>query len=498
MITVKEMRALEENAEEFGISRKMLMENAGSAIADYLKSKNLIERVTLVAGTGNKAGDGFVALRHVLGYGGKVRIIFAEREENIKTEEARMNFEILKKLGNIEIYSAQEIDDDKIMELLNDSKVVIDGLIGTGLRGKLSYNIARLVRLINSANCFKLAIDVPTGIDPDTGEIHGEYVKANSVLTMHKIKKGLLRYTKEFEIIEVNIGIPRELEFFAGKGDARLLFERKNPFSKKGDSGKLLIIGGSRIYHGAPILAGLAALRCGVDLVYLFLPEKIAHIARSIAPEFIVIPYEDENLTEKAAKEALNFIDKTDAVVIGNGLGLGCDEGVEIIFKEVKAKDKFLVADADALKTEIAKKPSLHKAIYTPHSGEFKILTGIELPSYEVYEKRAEVVREASRELGVTLLVKGHYDVISNGEKVKICKGGTQAMTVGGTGDVLAGLCGGLLARFKKTFECAVASSYINKLAGSLATEKFGNQIKASDLVEFIPKIIKELDPTYK
>jgi len=498
MITVKEMTALEENAEELGLSRKLLMENAGAAVASYLKSKGLINKVVLVAGTGNKAGDGFVALRHILSYGGSCSVILSEREENIRTEEAKSNFNILKNLPNFKVFVAQDLEDEEIKKILNDAEVIIDGLIGTGLRGKPTYRILRLIKLINEAKAFKLSIDVPTGIDPDTGENAGIYVKANAVITMHKIKAGLLKYTNEFEIKEVSIGIPVDFEMIIGRGDAKALFTRKPRYSKKGDSGRVMIIGGSKIYHGAPILAGLAALRSGVDLVYLYLPEKIANIARSVSPEFIVIPYEDEELSIEAARNLSQYIERIDAILIGNGIGLGHDDAVEEIFKITEEKKKFLVADADALKTNAVKSRRKIKPIYTPHIGEFKIMTGLDLQSYENFKDRMEIVKEVSKKLDAIFLVKGYYDIISDGNKMKICLGGTQAMTVGGTGDILAGLCTALVARTKQALESAFAASYINKKAGERATQLYGNQIKASDLIEFIPKIIKELDPTYQ
>ncbi|HLI46632.1 MAG TPA: NAD(P)H-hydrate dehydratase [Geobacterales bacterium] len=498
MISLKEMIALEENAEEIGLSRKLLMENAGSAIASYLKTKGLINDVMLVAGTGNKAGDGFVALRHILAFGGTCKVLLAEREENLRTQEAKENFNVLKQIPSLKIFIAQDLSDEDIRSLFRKANVIIDGLIGTGLRGKLSYRILRLIRLINEANCFKLSIDIPTGIDPDTGENAGDYVRANVVITMHRMKKGLIKYKEQLEIHEANIGIPLELEYIAGRGDAKILFDSKPKYAKKGDAGRLLIIGGSKVYHGAPILAGLAALRSGVDLVYMYLPYKIADIARSISPEFIVFPYNDEELTLKAAEEATQIIEKVDTILIGNGIGLGHDEAVEKIFEIAEQNNKIIVADADALKTRAVKKNWKMKIVYTPHVGEFKIMTGVELKSYDEIKERMKQVEEASNKLNAIFLVKGHYDIISDGKKTKICKGGTQAMTVGGTGDVLAGLCSGLIARTKKVFESSIAASYINKKAGERATEKYGNQIKASDLVEFIPKIIKELDPTYQ
>jgi len=499
MLTLDEMLAIEENAVELKVSRRLMMENAGASIANYLKTHNLIGKVTILAGTGNKAGDGFVAARHIVSLGGKAIVILSEKEENIKTKEAKANFEILKYLdSSVKIYSALDLNDEEIKNIIGDSKVIIDALIGTGIRGKLKENIARLVRLFNSSNSFKLSIDVPTGIDPTTGNNFGEYAKPNVVITMHRIKKGLLKYEKEFEIIEANIGIPPEAEIYAGRGDVKVTIPKRNPLSKKGDNGIVLVIGGSKIYHGAPSFTALAASRSGVDLVYVLVPDSIATAIRSSNPQLIVIPYKEEKLNAKVIEENVNLIKKCDVIAIGPGLGEGVEEGVEEVFKYATLFNKFLVIDADALKTEIAKSSWNEKrAIYTPHAGEFKILTGKDLPSYDLIEERIKLVKEESKRLNVVMLLKGHIDIITDGEKVKLNKTGTQAMTVGGTGDILTGLCAGILSRSKKLFESAVSAAYINGKAGEYATKKFGNQITAVDLLQYIPKIIKKLDPTY-
>jgi yjeF C-terminal region, hydroxyethylthiazole kinase-related/yjeF N-terminal region len=498
MLSLEEMNIIEENAVELGISRILMMENAGSNVADYLKKLNLINKVAIFAGTGNKAGDGFVAARHIASYGGKVIIILSHKEDEIKTEEAKENFKILKRMKkSVEIFSATNMEDEEIVEKIKDVNVIIDALIGTGIKGKLRPEIARLVKIINQAKIFKLSIDVPTGIDPDTGESASDYVKCDVVITMHKMKKGLSKFLDNIKIIEANIGIPPEAEIYAGIGDAKIIFKKRNPYSRKGDNGVVLIIGGSKIYHGAPTFSALAASRSGIDLVYLAVPEKIANTIRSIAPELIVIPYEEEKLTKNSVYSFKKFIEKSDVIAIGPGLGQDIEEGVEEVFKITKELNKYMVVDADALKTEIAKKPNGINAIYTPHAGEFKILTGKDLPFYDKIEERSNIVKEESKKLGVTILLKGHIDIISDGNKVKLNRTGTQAMTVGGTGDVLTGLCAALLAKSKRLFESAVAAAYINGKAGEMATEDFGNQIVATDLIKYIPKIIKNLDPTY-
>jgi len=147
MLTLEEMNIIEENAEELGVSRRLMMENAGANIANYLKNLNLIKKVVIFAGTGNKAGDGFVAARHIASFGGKVTIILSHREEDIKTEEAKENFKILKKMDrSIEILSATNLSDEEIKEKIKNADVIIDALIGTGIKGKLRPEISRLVK----------------------------------------------------------------------------------------------------------------------------------------------------------------------------------------------------------------------------------------------------------------------------------------------------------------------------------------------------------------
>jgi len=228
MLSLEEMNIIEENAVELGISRILMMENAGSNVADYLKKLNLINKVAIFAGTGNKAGDGFVAARHIASYGGKVIIILSHKEDEIKTEEAKENFKILKRMKkSVEIFSATNMEDEEIVEKIKDVNVIIDALIGTGIKGKLRPEIARLVKIINQAKIFKLSIDVPTGIDPDTGESASDYVKCDVVITMHKMKKGLSKFLDNIKIIEANIGIPPEAEIYAGIGDAKIIFKKE-------------------------------------------------------------------------------------------------------------------------------------------------------------------------------------------------------------------------------------------------------------------------------
>ncbi len=236
------MRALEINSEYFGISLMQLMENAGSNIAKEIALRfSKDNKVTIFCGLGGNGGDGFVAARHLLSLGFKVSVFLIGKNKFIKHESALKNWNSLQKLNNyIEI---QEIlDSSDSLEV--DSKIVVDAILGTGSKGKLRQPIPKIVKFINSLEAVKVAIDVPTGIDSDSGECLGDAIKADITITFHKAKPGLL-YAKKYcgEIIVRKIGLPNQLEVYTGPGDIFLVNKNRVSNSHKGDFGRLLVIG---------------------------------------------------------------------------------------------------------------------------------------------------------------------------------------------------------------------------------------------------------------
>jgi len=262
--------------------------------------------------------------------------------------------------------------------------------------------------------------------------------------------------------------------------------------SHKGQNGIVLVIGGSWMYHGAPFLSAMAALRAGVDLAYIATPEKTALSIRALSPNVIVIPLTDLKLSRGASRRILKILPSVDSLVIGPGLAEGSEKGIEFIVQEALALDKKLVLDATALYSGILPRIAGKKVVMTPHAGEFKRIFREEL-SGELYE-RVSRVREKASEFKVTILLKGMIDVISDGEKTAINKTGTPAMTTGGTGDVLAGVVAALLAKGADPFEAAAAGAWINGRAGEEATSIYGLHITATDVIECIPKIMKIFD----
>ncbi|MGI0083401.1 MAG: NAD(P)H-hydrate dehydratase [Nitrosopumilaceae archaeon] len=263
--------------------------------------------------------------------------------------------------------------------------------------------------------------------------------------------------------------------------------------SRKGENGKVLVVGGSYIYHGAPILSSIAALRCGTDLVYTCVPKINAQASRAISPNLIVIPLADAKLTRGAVHKLLGVVPKElDSATMGMGLGVQDMEALKLLVNSLLNRSVRLSLDASALVPDILPLIKNKNVVVTPHAGEFKRLFG-EFPS-DSKKERISLVEKYAKENSVTILLKGPTDIISDGHKTLLNVKKTPAMTVGGTGDVLSGLVAGLLSKNKNPIEAAAAAVFVNGKAGTLAQRKYGLHMVATDLLEFIPQAMKPFD----
>ncbi len=263
--------------------------------------------------------------------------------------------------------------------------------------------------------------------------------------------------------------------------------------SRKGDNGTVLVVGGSYIYHGAPILSSIAALRCGTDLVYTSVPKINVSATRSISPNLIVIPLVDQKLTRGAVNKLLGVIPRNlDSATIGMGLAVQEKNALLLLVKSLLDRDVRLSLDASALIPDVLPLLSDKNVVVTPHAGEFKRLFGDFPPDSK--KDRISLVEKNAKDHGVTVLLKGSTDVISNGKKTFLYTKKIPAMTVGGTGDVLSGLTAGMLAKNRNTLESAAAATFINGLAGKAVQKKFGLHITSMDLLDEIPNAMKPFD----
>ncbi len=490
-MTPKDMMVADANSEEMGIPRTSLMENAGSCLARRIINNMDPCKVAIFAGNGGNGGDGFVAARYLINHGFEVEVFFLSDPALIKSSETRLNWEVLERMSNGTNPLSLNIIKDSSSLHKTVAGVVVDALLGTGVMGNLREPISTAVDIINQSEGFTVAVDVPTGVDPGSGMVADKAVRADVTVTFHKVKVGLniasVDYVGSIEVCD--IGIPKEAELFTGPGDL-LRLPNRDKRSHKGQNGKVLIIGGSKEYSGAPALAALASLAAGADISVVACPKELSSVIRSYSPDLIVHSLSDDFMNPKDTEELVKFSGNFDSVVLGCGIGREKETSLAVNDLVVEI-EKPMVIDADALKMlgPGVLPRRIYETVITPHAGEFREFSGITTP--QDLQDKIKVVEEVSRESETTVILKGVVDIIAGNDKLKLNGTGNPGMSVGGTGDCLAGLTGALIAQGKDAFESAFLGAYINGRAGDIAYGKYGYNFKATDVLEFIPKVFK-------
>jgi len=436
---------LDLNAVWWGVPLTDLMEAAGEAIAaECLGFSN----IAIMAGRGNNGGDGLVAARRLKDRGIKARVFALE---GTRTWLNQMNLERLDSHDVTFIRDADDFD-------LAGFDLIVDALIGVGISGELRQPLARIIEKVNASAAHKLSVDMPSA----------GAVEADAVLSLHSAKVPGAKV--------VDIGIPKEAETYVGPGDLYHALPKREKESHKGDFGRLLIIGGSKEYIGAPSLAAMAALRSGCDLVTLCVPGYVAD-RMHYDPNLMVARMEGQDyITEADIDAALKI--KSDAIVFGNGLGRESSDAVRHL---LESADRPIVLDADGL--SLCRRDWLNdKVIATPHKGEYERVFG--------GEAKEEGVGRQANESGAVIALKGGIDIISDGQTTRLNKSGNPCMTCGGTGDVLAGIIGGLLAQNGDRFSSACAGTFLSGLAGDIAAGYYGVSLVATDVLAHVPEAI--------
>ena len=472
MIRSDRMAAVDANAAALGVPRKQLMESSGNAVARTVR--DLAEpgaRVSIVAGRGNNGGDAFVAARFLDTYDVRVRLL--GRAESITTDIAYENWRALQQ-GE---YDAVEVRDSRDLDL-GDPDVVVDAILGTGVTGALREPEATAAEAIDDTDAIVVAVDVPSGVDADTGEAASGAVTADHVVTFHDEKPGLGELDAGIRVAD--IGIPRAAERFVGPGDLRT--NPRDPHGEKGDSGRVLVIGGGP-YTGAPALAGEASLRAGADLAFVSVPERVFEPIAGYTEDLIVQPYDADRLSPDQIGDLVDIAtEHDDVVVLGPGLGTA-DETLEAVEQFLEEFEGRAVIDADALSVvpEVDTDATL---VCTPNRHELAEMGG---PDADDLRGTTEGIESFAADLGHVVLAKASDDVISDGETTRICRAGTPGMTVGGTGDVLAGITAAFLATHDR-LDAACMAPYVN---GRAAERLGGDGLLASDLLDALPNAIR-------
>lgn len=472
MITSDRMAAVDRNAAALGVSQKQLMESSGNAVATLVRDVATPgSSVAVVAGRGNNGGDAFVAARFLDDY--DVRVHLLGRPESITTEIARENWNVLDDAE----YDTTVVRDPRSLDI-GAPDVIVDGLLGTGITGPPREPERTAIELINGTEATVISVDVPSGMDANTGEVSGVVVDADRVITFHDVKPGLADLGG---VTVADIGIPEAAERFVGPGD--LLGLTREPEAHKGDFGRIFVIGGGP-YTGAPALVGQAALRSGADLAYVATPSEISNTVQGYSEELIVEPFDGRRLTPAAIDTLLRRAGDRDVVILGPGLG-DADETLEAVLEFLEGFEGRAVIDADALQAVPVADTSA-TLVCTPHQGELVEMGG---PRADEWRERVDAVSEYAGELGQTLLVKGSYDIISDGSETRVNRTGNPGMTVGGTGDVLAGITGALLARLPPVRAAGVAA-HVTGRAGDTVVAEMGYGLLASDLLPEVPRVL--------
>jgi hydroxyethylthiazole kinase-like uncharacterized protein yjeF len=447
-ITPARMRVIDANAMALGVTELQLMESAGRALAEQVLTFNP-ERVLVLCGNGNNGGDGMVAARY-LQRGIDTSVCYLDLGKRSKA--CGHNLAALRHAAvSLHPFQCRE-DLEALAALFGSADVIVDALLGTGSRGAVKEPLAICIRMANAAKAKIIAADIPT-----------PGMRADRVCAFHRAK------TEGATVVD--IGIPLMAECTVGPGDLTLLPVRGKK-AHKGAGGEVLVIGGGP-YQGAPYLAGLGALRAGADIV------RIASTVFEPIPDLIFERLEGKRIGAEHTERLIALAEKADVVVCGNGLGAESHAVVEAVAPYCKKA----VFDADALRLPLPR--ARGETIYTPHAGEFARITGKTLPDDTV--GRARAVRDAG--IRGTVLLKGHADIITDGTRVRFNRTGDPAMTVGGTGDVLAGVCGALLCHLP-AFDAACIAAYVCGRAGEDVAAEKGAGMLASDLASKIPAIL--------
>ena len=272
----------------------------------------------------------------------------------------------------------------------------------------------------------------------------------------------------------------------------RRIVKPRNILSRKGENGIALVVGGSRLYHGAPLLSSLAALRSGTDLVYTAIPKINLISSRIFSPDLIILPYPDDKLTNGSVRRLINSLPKKiDAAAIGMGLNMSKSQPLSLLIRELLADNSHLVIDAGAIHPEILPHITNNDTIVTPHAGEFKRLFGDE-PTTMLTEQIKLVSRKA-KEFGLTIVLKGYQNIVSDGVSTFVLKRTTPSMTVGGTGDILSGLITGFRTKYE-SLNSSLLGLFFNGKAALRLSNKIGLHMLASDLLTELPFVMKEYD----
>jgi NAD(P)H-hydrate epimerase len=498
-----ESAALDRESRARGVTVESLMENAGRAVAReaaFLGGGAYGRRAVVVCGKGNNGGDGLVAARQLARMGLRVAVVLLADPQSLE-EPAAGNHRRLVEVG----VRARAFSRELLQRELARAHVAVDAVFGTGFRGRPEGDHARAIAALGDSPLPVVAVDIPSGVNGETGAVDGVAVRADVTVTFGAAKPGVLLFpgaTHAGEIHVVDIGFPPDLVksdlLLVEEQDVAAALPRRRPDDEKRRSGVVLVVGGSRGMAGAARLMAEAAYRTGAGLVSVATPRGVVPVVQAgpVEATFIPLPETDEGTVASPALDVvMERLDAFDAVALGPGLTRN-EETAEFVRTLVGRSPTPIVLDADGLNAfegragEIAERQA--DIVLTPHAGEFSRLAGI--PAPEVLHDRIGHARKLAGEVQGVVLLKGNPALVAlpSGE-VHINTTGGPSLATAGSGDVGTGTIAALLARGLRPPDAATAGAYVHGLAGTIAGMDLGEGTTAGDVMRRIPEAILRL-----
>ncbi|NOH15164.1 NAD(P)H-hydrate dehydratase [Clostridium cochlearium] len=475
-----------------GIPGIVLMENAAVKILNHL-DLNKNECFLIVAGKGNNGGDAFALARHLLTYGKKIEVFLVGGEKGL-SKDCYMNYNILKNL-DVNINLIETMDDiEELRSSIKKSDMVIEGIFGTGLTRKVEGIYDSVISIINENSDYTVSIDVPSGLNCNTGEVLGNCIIAKRTITLMTYKRGFLNYNADNyigEIIVENIGVPYNSvknmsnnEFILQEEYVRKNLKIRNKYGHKGDYGRALVVAGSQGFTGAAYLCTEATVKSGAGLVTLATHENIGHILSCKLNEAMTSSVEDKIRFYELLKNS-------NSVAIGPGLGNN-DDTLQLLKEVIERSNCPIVIDADGincLKGNLQLiKNTKNPIILTPHPGEMSRLTGMSIK--DINKNRIDIAKGFARENQVIILLKGYNTVITDGYKTFVNSTGNSAMASGGMGDILTGIIASFLAQGYKPLESASIAAFLHGYCGDKLSQNM-HSVSASEVLRIFPYVMK-------
>lgn len=498
-----EMRFMDRFAiEKLGIAEDILMENAGMASFNLLKNKIGLnsKRFLIFCGSGNNGGDGLVVARLIHSCGGRVKVFLLSDGEKYKGA-AKTNFEIIGRLP-VDVVKLENVIMAK--KDLAHCDVVVDAMFGTGLDRPVSGLAADVITLINKSGKKVLSLDIPSGINGNTGDVMGKAVKADYTVTFGLPKIGNMLYPGYElcgELSVTHISFPPSLyeqQDLMVQTNDYIGLPKRPADAYKGKMGDVLFIAGASHYYGAPYFAAMSFLKSGGGYARLATPRSVVPVVAKKGREIVYLPQEETeagSIARKNKKSLLEMAAKVDMVVIGPGLSLD-EETVRLIQEISSDVKKPLLIDGDGL-TAVSENPEILRGrkaatILTPHLGEMARLTG--KPAAQINADKIETLKETTKKLKCTIILKGAHSLIGTRDgSIYVNLSGNAGMATAGSGDVLTGCIAAMFGMGLNPDEAARKGVFVHGYAGDLAAVKKGlDGITANDIMNYLPQAMKE------